>query len=324
MPVALVPALGFDGDEFAGYASVCRAVLENVPFRDARPKARQVSLLGHWFDRYEQDQSANLAQLAGMLKPLGLSLGPVLCSGDSYASMMGIAESGVLVSMPYLKPAKRKLRRLWKRAGRKPVETDLPIGLAGTSRWLTTVAEAGGVNPRLARAYAAKREARAMAPLKKMQSRWRSLRVAVFAEPPLAGGLCNLLMELGLSPVLVGLRGESLGGAEAFRAILEREGRRLPEEAEVLERPSLAHGRDACLELWREGRLDGVLGSATELAPLRTLADEARPRTPGKPPPFALEIGFPCREYHALRPMPLMGYAGAATLAQRLVSPPRL
>ena len=50
-----------------------------------------------------------------------------------------------------------------------------------------------------------------------------------------------------------------------------------------------------------------VLGSATELNAI----DKG---------PLVLEIGFPCNRYHALQPMPLMGFAGPATLAQRVVN----
>jgi nitrogenase molybdenum-iron protein alpha/beta subunit len=326
--VLLVRAPGHDGDEFDGYASLCRAVVEQADWGRSDRRRGEVTLLGYWFDRYEGDHLGNLSQLATMLKALGLRLGPVLLSGTPYRETLEAGRSEVIAELPYLAPARDALDPLWRSAGRQPVRVDLPMGFAGTRRWLHGVTAPAAVDPRLVDAYADKRESRARAPLGKLRARWRSRRVAVLAEAPLAAGYCSMLIELGLSPVLVGLRSSRLGGRAELERILAADGLFLPADAVVLEGPSLAALRATLLDQLRARRIDGVLGSATELNLLGQLdpAELALPTSGGQPArgPFVLEIGFPCWHYHAVQQMPFMGYGGMVTLAQRLIDPPRL
>lgn len=325
VPVDLVAALGFDGDEFDGYASVASAVLARVDW--ARPVVRgQVSILGYFFDRYEGDHTGNMVQLAGLLTGVGATMGPVLFSGRTFAEHLDVATSEVLVTLPYLPAGEASVAAAAQTRGRRVVATDLPMGFAGTTRWLTTVGATLGLDPRRVAAYTEKREARARASVEKMYSRWSRNRVAVFAEPPLAAGICAMLLELGMQPVLVGLRGKGLGGASYLRGVLERDELALPEGAEVLEDPSLARIQSAVRRLLERGELDGVIGSATELNPIRTM-DATQPRARTESPvdePFVLEFGFPCLNYHALQQMPFMGYGGVVCFAQRMVDAPRL
>lgn len=322
VPVALIPALGFDGDEFDGYASVCQAVLQRLPWGQRPVDRRTVSLLGYWFDRYEGDHSGNLRQLAGLLKGLGLKQGPTVLGGSRFRELEDTVSSGLLIALPHLAPVRKKLRRLWRKVGREPVWTDLPMGIAGTSRWLRAVGAAAGVPRERVEALVQLRERRAQAPLRKMRSRWRGRRVAVFGEVPLAAGLCTLLSELGFTVALVGIRGTSLGGEAELRAILDRDGTNI-DGAVVRAAPSLHQiKQDLAAQLQGAG-LDGAVGSATELNLLTTLPPATK-ADPGVPGPFLLELGFPCRSHHALMQMPFLGYGGVATLAQRLVHPPRL
>ena len=325
VPVDLIAAAGFDGDEFDGYASVADAVLRRVDWNRA-VKPGQVSLLGYFFDRYEGDHTGNLVQLGGLLSAVGGSLGPVLFSGRTLAEHLDVASSEVLVTLPYLGAAEASLASQARAKGRRVLATDLPMGFAGTTRWLKAVAGELRNDLRKVAAYAEQREARARAALQKMHSRWRSLRVAVFAEPPLAAGLCSMLLELGMQPVLVGLRGTGLGGAAHFHEVLTRNGLALPDSALVLENPSLAKIQASVRAGLDAGVLHGFLGSATELNPIRSMPVAAAVASPEGPAlaPFALEVGFPCENYHALQQMPFMGYGGIVCLAQRLVDPPRL
>jgi nitrogenase molybdenum-iron protein alpha/beta subunit len=321
MPVALIPALGFDGDEYDGYAAVCRAVIEEIPWSSvAAPNMRQVSLLGYLFDRYEGDHAGNLRQLTTLLKGIGLAMGPTVLGGTPMAELKKAAGSGVLIALPYLDPVTKKLRRFWKKQGRAPTRTDLPMGVAGTRQWLRDVGAAARVDQNRVEAYIRLRELRVAGPVQQLRSRWQGRRVAVFAEAPLAAGLCGTLIELGLRPVLVGTRGTSLGGPDAVVETLARWGQTLPEDAELLTDPSLSRIRERVGALLAAGGLDGVLGSSTELNILTTL----QPTGDAQRGPWRLEIGFPCRDYHALMQLPFLGYGGVVTLAQRLLSAPRL
>lgn len=194
------------------------------------------------------------------------------------------------------------------------------MGISGTSRWLRAVGQALGLPSDRVEASIRLREERVRKPLAKMAGRWRGLRIAVFADAAMAVGLVELLTELGCQVVLVGLRGGSLGGRAAFDGARERAHLAHLEGCEVLERPSLARIRQAVGERLAAGQLHGVIGSATELGPVRSLPREDL----GPAAPFLLELGFPCRDFHCLTQVPFMGYGGVVAMAQRLLTAPRL
>jgi nitrogenase molybdenum-iron protein alpha/beta subunit len=163
--------------------------------------------------------------------------------------------------------------------------------------------------------------------LAKVSERFRGLRVAVFAETPLAAGLCGLLMEMGMLPVWVGLRDESLGGRQALEATLAADGFSLPEDAQVSQRPSLRCVRKRILELAGERKLHGIFGSAVELGLLRTFSarelSEIYPDFPAqKHILFELECGFPSSNYHLTHATPSLGFGGAVAWAQRILNTP--
>lgn len=110
---------------------------------------------------------------------------------------------------------------------------------------------------------------------------------------------------------------------------MEADGHQLPGDAIVVEEPSLSWIRDECTRLLREGRLEGVFGSATDLNILNTLSPRSMARDHVSGPllpqgPFVVECGFPCRDYHALYPMPFLGYRGVEVWAQRILMAPRI
>ncbi|MCB9680465.1 MAG: hypothetical protein H6733_03265 [Alphaproteobacteria bacterium] len=326
-PVVYVKAPGYDPDLYVGYAKLIAEVVRAQDWKAPPVDPKRVTVTGYLFDRYEGDHEGNLAQIRGLLKALGLELGVTLLSGRPWAELLTAHEAGVVVELPYARPVSKKLARSLK--GRTVVRTDLPMGLKGTSRWLRDVGAATGADAAKVARFTEGREAWVLRSLDTMLDRWRSQAVAVIAEAPLAAGLCAMLLELGLDPVLVGVRGTSLGGADAVRDVLAADGLALPDDAEVIEDPSLASLRDRFAALLQAGRLDGVFGSATDLNVLTTLPPEsfAADRVDGRfepQGPFLVEIGFPCRDHHALMPMPYLGYGGVVVMAQRIVDARRI
>lgn len=326
-PVYYVKAPGYEPDMYTGYAKLVLAVAERVPWKQAPTKPDEVTLLGYLFDRYEGDHQGNLQQLRALLKMVGLTLGRTLFSGAPYAEHLDAWTAGHLIELPYLEPVRRKLKRVLR--GRNPIRTDLPMGIRGTSRWVRTVAEAVGADLRKVEAQIASREAHVWKQVETMLDRWRSRGVAIVAEPPLAAGLCSLLMELGLQPVYVGLRGESLGGARVFAETLERDGFVLPDGVPVVENPSLYGIRASMLALLREGVLDGVFGSANELNMLTSVPPKEylREHVIGRAEPqgpFFVEVGFPCRDYHTMLAAPYLGYGGVVVVGQRILDARRV
>lgn len=325
--VAYVKVPGFKDDLFTGFARTLEAVVSRMDFSAPAAAPNAVALLGYFFDRYEGDHEGNLMQLSQMLQGIGLTLGPVSFSGARYERLRETPRAGVVALLPYAAPVRKKLTRAL--AGRATVQTDLPIGIGLTSAWLRNIGAAAKVPSAKVERYVSARETQMRGLIDRWSPRWRSMRVAVIAEAPLAAGVTSMMIELGLTPVMVGLKARSLGGRAALEETCARAGVTLPGDLEVVEEPSIALLRDRFTALLAEERLDGVLGSATDLNALRSVPPETmlRPHAGAAMQPqgpFQLEIGFPKRDHHASYPMPFMGYAGVMMWIQRVLDAPRI
>lgn len=306
--IVLIKVPGYQGDLHTGYAAAVIEVVRGMNWK-VTPDREEVALIGYLWDRYEADHSANLAHIGALLEGLGLRLGPVLLSGEPLAKLCEAPRARIVATLPTMAGKAKTLARL---TGRPTLTVDLPMGIRGTSAFLRTVAAGQpGVE-----AFIEAQEAQVRGALAPYLSRFAGQRVAIFADLPLLVGLVGLAEELSLQVELVGIRGHSLGGREALMAGLARVGARL--DCPVLENPSLVAVREGCRGLLQEGRLDGVLGSATDLNAIRSIPAEELGT------PFRLEVGFPCLEHHAVFPMPTMGYAGVLGWAQRLMAPGRI
>ncbi len=323
VPVIYVGTPGYRGDLYSGYARVMESIIKRLDWSQSIEEPSQVSLLGYLFDRYERDHSANIGHLGKLLRSVGLTLGPSLFEGKPFEELATIPQSGVLVDMPYTRPRRKAIRKAL--GEREVLETDLPMGLRGTSRWLRALSEYAGVWTPLTQARITRMEEQTRKRIAVMFDRWRGMRVAVFADPAHGAGLLSILLEIGLEPVLVGLKGSTMGDESHVYDCLEKDGNLLPENTRIFSNPSISLIQDQLKELLGEGKLDGVFGSAVDLNALSALPPESFAGQSQSPQgPFMVETGFPCRDYHALYPMPFMGYRGVEVWVQRILSAPRL
>jgi len=326
-PVLHIKAPGHQPDLYVGYAKLVLALMQQMDWQQAPSEARRVSLIGYLFDRYEGDHQGNLAEIGRLLQAVGLELGPSLLSGQPLDVLQQAPQSGLLVTLPYAKPIQRKLKKLLKR--REVVATDLPMGLAGTSAWLRGVGAAAGVGGAVIDGVIEAEVASVRRRLNMVYDRVRSQSVAVVADLPLAVGLVSSLLELGLRPSLVALRGTKLGKEGQFREALDRLGLQLPDDTQLMMDPSLDGLRSALLDARQAGRLDGVFGASTDLHMVASLPSDVffvEDRRGGRVPfgPFLVEVGFPTRDHHVLVPRPFMGFEGVVHLAQRILDAPRI
>ena len=299
---------------YDGYASLMLEVVKRLDWKAPPVRAKEAAVLGFFFHRYESDQKGDLGQLRTLCKAAGLTLGPVLFSGRPHAELEKAPEAAFVLQLPYARPKEKKFKRLLKR--RQVVHLDLPMGVAGTSRFLRTLAEASGADMRRVETYIAGQEKAILGQLLKISERFRNVEVAVFADTPLAAGLVSLLHEMGIRVPMVGLRDTAgcLGGIRAFQETLGRDG--VPFDGmEILEEPSLRLIRERLHQRLGEGRLSGVIGSSHELNVLthapRTMALSLNT--------FLLETGFPSDSHHVTYGIPSLGYMGAVAWAQRVL-----
>lgn len=307
-PVRYVAGHGYDGDLFDGYAAVLEHVVRLVPWSKTKSERKHVSLVGYLFDRYEGDHAGNLAEIRGLLGELGVALDAVFLSGTPLAGLMQAARSETLIALPYAHGLKGALES----SGRRVVYTGLPMGARGTARWLFDVGEALGVPERRIREIVGRLSGETSRAVAMLKDRARGGRTAVFGEMPMAVGLSDVVEGLGLSPLLVGVRAKSLGGAAEAKAALERTGVPLREDIEWLDDPGISAVRAHLAELISSERISAAVGSAGELATMPLWA-------PGKRRFASVIVGYPSSGYHALMPSPFMGYGGVMVLAQRIL-----
>ncbi|MBW1811308.1 MAG: hypothetical protein JRJ87_24180 [Deltaproteobacteria bacterium] len=323
-PCAVIATEGFRGDLFEGYAQLLLELIRQVDWDKKPSRPKEVGLLGYFFDRYEADHIGNLQQIRFLLNGIGLNLGPSMLSGRPYDELMQIRRCGLLLGTPYLRPIRADVDKICSR----PLHSvDLPLGLRGTARWVRQVAKAAKVSLERADKFISGQVSYAKSRLSRLsEEHMRGLEVAVFAETPYAAGVCSMLIELNLQPILIGLRDSSLGGVEEFQRILKADGVELPDKAEVLVQPSLRLIRSKFIELLKQHRLTGIFGTSAELNLLSTIssADLLEPESMFPPSQaegrvFGVEIGFPSTSHHAFHAEPLMGFGGAVVFAQRIM-----
>lgn len=312
-PVAYVPGFGFDGDLYDGYAGVLRAVLSLVDF-SAPARREGVSVVGYFHDRHEADHLANHQQLRALLGELGLSLDAVLLGGQPLSRLERVGRSGLLVALPMA----HRLSDALEATGRQVVYTGLPMGVRGTSAWVEAVGRAAGVPAAKVAEVTGRLGDYTIRELSPLRERTLGGRSALFAETPVAVGLASFLEEVGLPVRLVGLRDRSFGGAAALAESLAAIGAPLRGDAEVLGDPSFWLLGSRLESLAGEQALRVVVGSAGEVAMARQSL-RAPESSPAESRVATLITGFPSTGYHALAPLPTLGYGGAVTLGHRLL-----
>ncbi len=320
-PMAVVSTSAPNKGFFDGYAATMLEVVKTMDWKQAPSRPRAITVLGSFFHRYEPDQQADQAQLRSMFKVAELEPGPVLFSGRPYAELATAPECGFVLQLPYARPAARKLKRVLKK--REVLTADLPIGIAGTSRFLRELVAATGGRVERVEAHI-QRQVDAIRPhFSHVTSNFQGLRVCLFADVPLAAGLASLLREMGADIALIGLRGEGLGGSAEIYRVLEANGVQLGADTRILQQPSLRVMREQVLELAEKREIHAIIGSAIELNVFSQAATlrGATSRT------ALIETGFPSKDYHAALAAPTLGYSGSLVWAQRIldaVMTPRL
>jgi nitrogenase molybdenum-iron protein alpha/beta subunit len=198
VPVLTLPCLSFDGDWLDGYARVLECLAEAVPLAPGRARPGHVAVVGYLYDRAEGDHRGNQAEIQRLLAPLGVTIASWWLGGQGYAELGAAAEASLVVSFPY---ARRAAARVAERLGVPLVEVDLPLGLAGTERFLRRVAEATGAADRV-EGLIEREAADTVRDTERAVLRWLAgNRVSVTQDVHLAEALRGFADEVGLEVV---------------------------------------------------------------------------------------------------------------------------
>ncbi len=176
-----------------GYANALVAVARTLDLPAVPPRPDAAAVVGIPLDRLEPDRLADRDEVIRLLaRGAGLDVVSVWPSGDGPGSLGRAAEAGLIVSLPYGREAARTLAH---RTGACVVEAGLPVGLAGTARFVREVARAAGRDPE----PFLDREMRRYAPRLEWVIPHALLhrRVRVEVDPPLAEAVLAFLNEVG-------------------------------------------------------------------------------------------------------------------------------
>jgi nitrogenase molybdenum-iron protein alpha/beta subunit len=137
----LVPGKSLSGDWMDGYAEALLALARTLDLSGGSPSPAKVAIVGHLFDRNEEDQTANARVLRGLIEGLGLEPVSIWLEGQAFAELPAVRDAGTVLSFPYARKAAREVAR---RTGARLVECELPFGLAATERFVRQVGKETG------------------------------------------------------------------------------------------------------------------------------------------------------------------------------------
>lgn len=291
VPVRHVPALSAEEDWLDGYDRTLEALVSALPARKGPLKKRVAAVTGYMHDRGEGDHRANISELKRLLRLAGMERAVFLPDGGSFASWKKALSAGVVVSLPYGRRAAARLAGL---TGARLVETGLPMGLTGTTAWLSGIRKAAGLGNALPKELASE-ERRAAAAISPALAALEHSAIGFAGDPYLFAALEGLARDLGMSAgtAFLNCRSRRLGSSRPellmFSPPVEEAAAALRKLGEY-RRPVLA----VCDHFARAERLFG-----------------------GIP---AVEFGFPSYSRHCLHEEPFLGYAGAKAFAGRLLN----
>lgn len=293
IPVVDLPSRSLEAGWLEGYEEVLDALARALPpAKNKKKKKRSAALVGYLMDRNEGDHEANLLELRRLAGYAGIELVSIWPSGGDFAELARAAGVELIISLPY---GRRAARTLAGKFGAKLVETDLPLGLGGTRKWLSAVCRAAGTAVKLPKNYL-REESAAAAAISTAFPVLAHKKVLFSGDPYLFSAFAGFASELCMRPSM------ALLSSAQCRLTLPQTPHTL------LFRPSLDQARE----------LIGSLGQyeKPDLAVMNSFAIVEK-IAPGVP---CVELGFPSYGHHCLGPEPFLGLGGARVLVSRLLN----
>ncbi len=288
-PMLEVPSRSLDGDWLDGYDETLLAIARHIALPSAAPRPGRVALVGYLFDRNEEDNRANTAELRRLCEALGLEVTSVWLDGSRYEDLAAAGEAELVVALPH---GKRAAHALAGRSGARVLDLPLPFGLRATRRFVRGLGRAVGRLDR-ADALCEAELARAVPRLEWVVPHYfAGKRVAFAGDPHCFPGFLATCEELGMTVPLLAAsarRPEGLDfspeGFEPVRACFA---------------PSHTMLDRVVAEAQAAPGLDLFVGNSTA----HLSVTDAHPR------PRLLELGFPSFHRHALFDAPTLGFRG--------------
>jgi hypothetical protein len=300
--IVLLP-IRSDGDWLTGYEDALAGLARRLPLdTDGGVPRSGVALCGYLWDRNEDDHHGNMRELERLLAGLGVKVVSAWLDGRPTRSLAAVGRARFIISLPYAREAARVLAE---RTGAGLLETDLPLGLDGTTRWLRQIAAALGVQPRMTEALI-DNELGAAAPRLEWAVPLAFLRRAFgfMGDPHLMRAFIGMAHELGARVPLRVIWTIDRPAHEDLRR-------------DDLDDPTVVVDP-------REGELAARLGPALGPAGVDLVVGNSRALLDVPPEIATVELGFPSFDAHALTDRPFLGYRGCLCLVERIAEQRRL
>lgn len=286
-PIGVIPPKSMEFDWLEGY-SIALEVAAGLLSYGKELKKNTAAIVGYLFDRNEKDHTANIMELKRLLSLCGLDLICVFPGGDSFDNLSKAAEAEYIISFPY---GRKAAQAIASKSGAKIIETEIPIGFAGTTEWLQKICEETGRNlPNTV----PEEERSSKIQYLKIASLLRHKPVVFAGDPYLFNAIFSFCEELVMRPecAILNCSPQKLKNISRHTLFEPTTGEALETIAELqgFEKPELLIGNSFANT---EGFAPGI--------------------------PF-LELGFPSYSHHCLIDEPFMGYAGAVSLIGRLIN----
>ncbi|MFH1437053.1 MAG: nitrogenase component 1 [Pseudomonadota bacterium] len=290
-----VPGQSLEGDWLDGYGRVLSSLAQTVrPAGDAPADPDSVGIVGYFMDRREADHAAGIGELRTMLAALSLNTVSVWLDGGPVRDLERIGEAAAVISLPYARDA---ARRIAARTGARLIETDLPVGIEGTLKWIREVAAWFG-REQAAETFIGSRLSSIIPKLEWVVPQvFLNRSFYVSADPFLAAGLCDMIREFG--------------GRVAGCTVTAREGHMAAIKGEFSDLSFTMVFEPRESELRREhkkvegGGADLFVGGSELSGFFKDAAG-------------CVELGFPSITRHAIFASPLLGLRGCLFLVQRI------
>lgn len=310
--VIAVPTRNYQDDLYAGYAATIGAIFKRqFELYPPDPQPDEVSVVGLPFDRYEGDSLGNVAEMRRMLAGIGLKAPAIYLAGEPYAHLAHTTRARAHLLLPWAHAQARDLQKIPQLQANTLHKLGLPVGFAGTKRWLESVAAALEIPQNRAETFMQAELALAKPLAELARRKLRGRKFAIFAEAPRLAGLTTLLTELDMVPSVLAVTHFRTGDVAVAQKMLADAGVRLPEDVLWLQDPTPAQVQQLAAGRQRESstlvHTSILLGSTIERESLRAANL-----------PF-LEVTFPSEARHYLRPAPWLGVQGALRVAEEVL-----
>ncbi len=278
VPRVLVRPAQLGGDWIGGYGDTLAAIARTIELGgrggDKGRGGDRVGIVGNLFLRHEGDGFADVAELERMVAALGVSTSSIWLSGGTLKNLENIANSDLLVALPYGQEA---AKILGERLNIPVIYLPLPFSWTHTERFINGLAEALD-RPDQAKQFIDLEKRRWAAELLfRAEQDLLGTNWIVIDDPVRMEGWQEIAHDVGAHLLVAGLTTNATGN-------------------------ETVHAMPTLLETVTNEHIDVFVSNSVAANLIRNIPE---------PKPVLAEFGYPCFGRHPIAPLPSFGFPGA-------------